>query len=87
MVQYLRLPRLIFFHLTSALSITVVGLTSWGLKTLSDNRHEVTTAIPGAELHAGDVVAVGAALVTSTGIASLACVSSPSYQRGWGARH
>jgi len=73
MIDHLRWPRLIFFQLTSALSIVVVGLSSWGLAQIQDKRIQVKTLVPGGKLHVGDILATGAGLTAASGLASLAC--------------
>ncbi|KAM0749189.1 hypothetical protein T439DRAFT_45375 [Meredithblackwellia eburnea MCA 4105] len=45
--MHLRWPRFIFFQLTQALCVVVVGLASWGLKIGIDKKHFVRKSIPG----------------------------------------
>lgn len=71
--MYLKGPRMFFFALTTALSITTLGLASWGLKVLNDRKNLVKHQLPGAALHADPILAVGGALTAASGYASLAC--------------
>jgi len=68
---YLKWPRLIAFNLNGALAITATGLSARSLVNLNHDRGTLASQIPGAVIHATDVVAASAIMTTATGVASL----------------
>lgn len=68
---YLKWPRIIVFNLNGALAITATALCCQALNNLAHDKNTLSSQVPGAYIHAGDAVAVGACMTTAAGIASV----------------
>lgn len=72
--MYLRMPRMIFFHLTSVLSTLTFSLASWGLAVGESQKRQAAQLIPGSTLHIGDALGSGGGVTAAAGVASLLCL-------------
>ncbi|KAI5477563.1 hypothetical protein MNV49_006151 [Pseudohyphozyma bogoriensis] len=72
--MYLRVPRLIFFSLTLALSAATLGLEAWGLHTGIEKKKLASKTIPGAKLIIGDLLGIGGAVIAAAGVGSIICL-------------
>ncbi|GAA5987636.1 hypothetical protein JCM10908_007146 [Rhodotorula pacifica] len=77
--MYLRLPRIFFFLLTSALCITESGLASWNLKVGLDQQQHAKKLLPGSHLNITDAFWVGGAVTAAAAVASTLCTTMLIY--------
>ncbi|GAA94819.1 uncharacterized protein L969DRAFT_97218 [Mixia osmundae IAM 14324] len=70
---YLHIPRALAFQATSATSIVVVGISSYGLVFLNDKKKMTAEQIPEGVLHAQEILNTNGSLTAASGFASLLC--------------
>ncbi|GAA5977134.1 hypothetical protein JCM5350_003230 [Sporobolomyces pararoseus] len=78
-VQFLRLPRYVFFLVTTSLCIATIGLAAWSLKDSQDKEDLVSHTLRGAKLHVSDIIGAGGAVVAASGVSALLCLGLLAY--------
>lgn len=78
-VQYLKWPRVFFFLLTNALCVVTIGLSSWSLADSKDKERLAARTLPGAKLHATDIIGAGAGVAAASGLSALLCLGLLGY--------